>query len=50
MEIDRVLTDWEEKCTDLEEREKAALAKLAKSKDAERQAHNELSCLKKESR
>ena len=36
MEIERVLTDWEEKCADLEEREKAALAKMQKAKDAER--------------
>lgn len=50
MEIERVLTDWEEKCADLEEREKSALAKMQKAKDAEWKSHQELSSLKKEAR
>lgn len=50
LEIERVLTEWEDKCTDLEQREHDALAKYERSNNQEKKLQNDINTLTKELR
>jgi hypothetical protein len=45
LEIERVLTEWEDKCIDLEQRERDALAKFERASNAEKKLQADCSSL-----